>query len=580
MFRKNTGSSLFFRLMLFFSIVMLVPVLLLAFAYVATGSRALENNLAEQGDNAIRNTAVRMQRLIESYRHKAYAISIDQSIRDIIAADTLEGLTSLNPIYEQLFSIMRGDTYLATASVVSTSGKVRFSTHLFPEQYDLRYQGNDTNPFFDLSRASRETASLITMGNRYATRNNSFVFLNILRRIMDDSGAVTGYVAVDIYQETISDISASSGFSDIILIDTENYVASSLVHLDRHGDFSRFPEFSALTFPLTDGSVESTAKLVSLAAVPNTQLYLAGITDMGVYRRNVEDYVVVVGIVLAVGTILAGILAFFFSRSITRPIGSLARSMHRVEAGNLETRVEESNLLEIGQLQRSFNAMVKQITTLMDLTREEEAKLQEAERKALEAQMNPHFLYNTLNTVKALARIHGEQDILTITTKLGKLLRNAIENHDGETTLGDSFDLVENYLTIQRIRYGEKLHTIVELEKDIAMVKTPKLIIQPLVENALIHGLEPKVGTWRLTVKAFSQPGSILIIVADNGVGFPRDMRFDTSTITASEMHVGLHNINRRLQLRYGGAAGITIDSIPAEGTTVIIRIPHQTEGE
>ncbi len=573
--RPAIAPSLFTRLMLFFLIVMLIPVLLLAFAYMTTGARSLENNLSEQGDSSIKITAHQLQTIIESYRHKAYSLSVDDTIRNLVATDNPDRTESFTTMYERLFSIMRGDTYLATASVVSTSGRVRLSTHLFPEQYDLRYQGNDTNPFFDLSRAGGETASLITMQNRYVTRNNSFVFLNIFRRIRDDAGDVTGYVAVDIYQDTISNISARSGFSDIILIDTEAYTASSLVHMEKHGDFSRFPELASITFPLEEGSFISSNMLVSLAVIPNTQLYVAGITDLDLYRRNLEDYLVVVGFVLAIGAILAGILAYFFSRSIARPIDSLARSMHHVEEGKLGTRSEESSIWEIGQLQRSFNTMVQQITTLMELTREEEAKLQEAERKALEAQMNPHFLYNTLTTVKAIARMHGEQEILTIITKLGKLLRNAIDNRDGETSLADSFDLIENYLTIQRIRYGEKLHTVVELEDSISSVQTPKLIIQPLVENAIMHGLEPKVGTWRLTVKAVAKANYIEITVADNGVGFPEKLHYSTLLTNEPEKHVGLFNIQRRLELRYGKEAGLTIDSLPNEGTIVRLRIPR-----
>ena len=317
--RPAIAPSLFTRLMLFFLIVMLIPVLLLAFAYMTTGARSLENNLSEQGDSSIKITAHQLQTIIESYRHKAYSLSVDDTIRNLVATDDPDGTESFTTMYERLFSIMRGDTYLATASVVSTSGRVRLSTHLFPEQYDLRYQGNDTNPFFDLSRAGGETASLITMQNRYVTRNNSFVFLNIFRRIRDDAGDVTGYVAVDIYQDTISNISARSGFSDIILIDTEAYTASSLVHMEKHGDFSRFPELASITFPLEEGSFISSNMLVSLAVIPNTQLYVAGITDLDLYRRNLEDYLVVVGFVLAIGAILAGILAYFFSRSIARP---------------------------------------------------------------------------------------------------------------------------------------------------------------------------------------------------------------------------------------------------------------------
>lgn len=571
MARTLLHKSLFSRLMIFFLVVMLIPVSLLGFSYLVRRKNTVANTLTEQSDTNIRWAASRLQQVIEEYRHKAYIISTNPDIIQLIASGSPQlGSTS---IYEQLFSIMHGDTYLATASAVSTLGKVRLSTHLFPEQYDLRYQGNDTNPFFDLSRASNDTVSIITMRNRYVTKNNAFVFLNIFRRIRDETGTVVGYVAVDIHQDAISSIPSGLGFSDLLLIDTDNYVAYSMLHIDKHGDFSQFAELSTITFPLAPGNTQLDNTIISLAPIPNTQLYLAGITDTAILQRSIDDYVIIVALVLALGTLLAGILAYFFSRSIVQPIEALGTSMHKVESGDLGTRVAESNIAEIRQLERSFNTMVQQITTLIDLTREEEAKLREAERKALEAQMNPHFLYNTLNTVKAIAKLHKEEEILTITTKLGKLLRNAIDNRETETTLRESFSLVDSYLTIQRIRFGEKLHVITELEEAIAEVKTPKLIIQPLVENALIHGLEPKIGVWRLSVRAQQIQSNIIITVADNGVGFSPNPQ--TIFEPSSENHIGLYNIHRRLQLHYGDTAGITIDSAVNEGTTVILRIPR-----
>jgi two-component system sensor histidine kinase YesM len=577
MARSSIFTTLFSRLMLFFLVVMLIPVSLLGFSYLAAGRRAVQNNLMEQSQNNIGQVGARLSHVVEGYRHKAYAISTNEDIVRLLQQEGSDSSqTKISGIYEQLFSIMKGDTYMATASVVSSSGRTRISTHLFPPQYDLRYQGNDTNPFFDLSRAGVETASLITLDNRYVTQNNAIAFMSILRKVRDQSGNVLGYVAVDILQETVGVVPSGYGFSDIILIDTGTFAAHSVMHLDKHGDFSRFPELGGITFPLTDGSRLVGNNIISLTPIANTQLFIAGVTDTTIIQQSIDEYLVIIIMVLAIGAMLAGILAYFFSRSIARPIDTLARTMHQVESGDLHARVAESDIWEISALERSFNTMVRQITTLMEVTREEEAKLQEAERKALEAQLNPHFLYNTLNTVKAIAKLHHEEEILLITTKLGKLLRNAIDNRDAETTLQESFALVESYLTIQRIRFGDKLHAKVELDESIANLRTPKLIIQPLVENALIHGLEPKVGIWRLSVKAYASGSRILITIADNGVGFAGKTTVDELFEPESQQHVGLYNIHRRLKLRYGDAAGLTIDSAEDEGTVVTIHIPSE----
>ena len=574
-------TSLFSRLILYFIIVMLIPITLLSFYYLSTGSRTLMRNLMEQGEMNILQAANRFITVMESYRHKAYTISINPRIIEELQADSPESSSrKSSDIYEELFRLMRGDTYLASASVVSNSGKVRYSTHLFPERYDLRYQGNDKNPFFDLSRAGSGTASIITTGNRYATENNSFVMMNILRRVRDEDSQVIGYVVVDVFQEAVSHLSDTSSFSDIILIDSENFLASSLLHTDRFGDFSRFPELAAVTPPFQDISYVKDGKIVSLASIPNTSLILAGVTDSTSYRQSLEHFSLIIIMVALVGVILAGFFAYFFSRSIARPVNLLASSMQQVENGNLHAQVTESRITEIGQLDRTFNGMLGQITALLQLTREEEAKLHEAERKALESQMNPHFLYNTLNTVKAIAKLHGEQDILTITTKLGKLLRSSIDNREAEITLQDSLALTDSYLTIQKIRFGEKLQVNTHLDAALTEERTPKLIIQPLVENAIIHGLEPKLGNWLLSIEVRLVQHMVVISITDNGIGIPQGTLPDDLEKLAGSEHVGIYNIHRRLKLRYGDRASLVIHSVAGEGTTVILSFPATTHQE
>ena len=577
---KNTTApsrftSLFFRLILYFIVVMFIPLILISFAYITAGNRTIMRNLTQQGEQDIARVGIRFKDSMESYRHKAYTISINEKIIDELREDAPEGHSRRSSeIYEELFKIMKGDTYLASASLVSSSGKVRYSTHLFPERYDIRYNQNDTNPFFALSRASSETASLITIGNRYVTENNSFVFMNILRRVLDTDGTELGYVVVDVFLEAISQLNDGITFSDVILIDSENFIASSLLHTDRYGDFSRFPELEAITPPFQQKSYSKEGTIVSLTHIPDTPFLLAGITDSAYYRQSIEHFFFILVLITIFGTALAGILAYFFTRSITQPVNLLASSMRQVEAGNLQVRVTESRIAEIAQLDRTFNAMVRQITALLDLTREEEAKLREAERKALESQMNPHFLYNTLNTVKAIAKLHGEEEILTITTKLGKLLRSNIDNQESDLPLRDSFALVESYLTIQKIRFGEKLRIHIHLDEELLDIRTPKLIIQPLVENAIIHGLEPKLGIWRISLRGTLSNGIATIVIADNGVGMAKGTVPEDLDALANSEHVGIYNIHRRLKLHYGETASMEIDSNEGEGTIVTLVFP------
>jgi two-component system sensor histidine kinase YesM len=210
----------------------------------------------------------------------------------------------------------------------------------------------------------------------------------------------------------------------------------------------------------------------------------------------------------------------------------------------------------------------------LQITREEQANLVEAERQALESQMNPHFLFNTLNTIKALARMHGQEEIYTISIKLGKLLRSTIDNHESECSLKESMSLVDSYLTIQKIRFGEKLHVQLELEESCSDILTPKLIIQPLVENSIVHGLEPKAGEWNIAVRIEKLDTNIRISIEDNGIGIPKGNLPDDLNDLANSSHVGVYNVYRRLVLKYGKHMDFSITSQEGVGTLVTLSFP------
>ncbi|MFA6707523.1 MAG: sensor histidine kinase [Sphaerochaetaceae bacterium] len=572
-------GTLYYRLMSYFLIVMLIPLLMLTLTYFSAGNRTIGRNLVEQGELAIDRAAIRLKTIIESYRHKAYVISTDETVIAELSANAPEASSSRSKaIYETLFSVMRGDTYLASATVVSSSGQVRYSTHLFPKRYDIRYNQNDFNPFFNLSRTASETASVITTENRYSTETNASVFLNIYRKVRDSTGLEIGYVAVDVFYETLFNINDRLVFSDLILIDTSNYLANSLINSDLHGDFSKFPALKSLHAPFDQRSIVENTTIISLAPIANTSFVIAGITDITPYRQSVEHFFIILVIIVLLGTVIAGFLSYFFTKTIEKPVNTLAKTMRKVESGDLSVHIEESSIAEFAQLDRTFNAMISQIVNLIKLTREEEEKVREAERKALHSQMNPHFLFNTLNTVKALASLHGEEQILTITTKLGKLLREIIDNRNTEQTLENSLDLVANYLAIQKIRYGDKLTATIDMDKHLAHMNIPRLIIQPLVENAIIHGLEPKIGQWTLHIGAHVVGQQVIISIQDNGIGITDiDIPEHLEDLAYTE-HVGIYNIYRRLQLRYGDQAKLTIATQPGEGTTVTIILPIAAE--
>lgn len=571
-------KTLFSRLLLYFLIVLIVPLGLFSAYYALIGGRNQERYLKNQTMNLVYNDATKVADILESYRHKAYQLSTHPLVVQIMEEDMLLPNTDESrDLYQLLFSTMKGDTYLASANLVSNSGKVRLSTHTFPEVYDLRYHGNDweVNSIISQNPNVSPTASIISIRGHRLAENGRQVIASILRRIYDGVGKNLGYLVIDIYADALANqVNTERLLNDVLLFETNSFYATSLVHTEQFGTFDKFPVLAELKGDYSRRALQTPTSVASITPVQGTGLHLAGSVNSAPFEESLDRWLYAFSITMGVGLLLAMILSFLFSRSIVRPIRNLAFRMAEVEGGNLETKETNSTIGEFVQLEHSFNVMVRQIVSLLALTREEQEKVSEAERKALESQMNPHFLFNTLNTIKALAKLHGETDIYTITVKLGKLLRSTIDNRESECKLSESMALIDSYLTIQKLRFGDKLKATVYLDPSCSEIKTPKLIIQPLVENSIIHGLEPKIGEWIVDVRVEKMDGRIFITIRDNGVGFPEGMLPEDLDELANSTHVGVYNVYRRLALRYGRKMTFSITSQPGKGTQVLISFP------
>ena len=554
--------SLFSRLLIYFIIIMLVPLSIAMAYYYFAGSKALLSSIKEQSENAIALDGENVSRTLEEYRHKAYEISEDEDVKALLESGNTEG--EIKKVYTTLFSVMSGDTYLASANIVSSDGRIRLSTHIFPSEYDLRIMGNEWESGNIIAEAATRTAddktSFIYIGDHRLTDEKMQIFASVLRTIFSSDGTMLGYVIIDIFTDAIiPHMSGSAIFTDEILIDNTYYTAFSLLHPNTYGSFSRFPA-------LTSGdTMKSSYSFGSFT--------LTGITDTSAFTENSKSMVLGIIIALLAGIVISVILSFLFSRSLSGRIQNMKKTMKYIEEGNLNLYLEETGISDFDQLATSFNSMVTRIIALLQSQNEEQAKLAEAERKALESQLDPHFIFNTLSTIKALAKLNGEEDIYTIALQLGKLLRSSLNNRSAECSVKESLELAESYLKIQKIRFGDKLEYTIEVEEEAKEVMTPKLIIQPLVENSLIHGIEPTGEKGVIRVKAYIDGSMLVISVEDTGEGSDEELYKDLEALS-QDGHVGLYNIYRRLFLRYKDNFTFLVKTKKGEGMSVTIRVP------
>lgn len=280
--------------------------------------------------------------------------------------------------------------------------------------------------------------------------------------------------------------------------------------------------------------------------------------------------------------ILAVFMGLGFTNSITKPIIILSKKMKKVENGNFEI-MESDKILddkcdEVGQLNNDFIVMINKINDLIKENYIKQILIKETELKALQSQINPHFLYNTLDSINWIAKANKQDKIFLMVKSLANLLRTSITNKDNIIKIDDELKLLNDYITIQKIRYEDRLDFSDLVAEDIKNCYILKMTLQPLVENSIKYGLERLTGVCKITVKSQKQKDFIEIIVSDNGIGMTREFlsKLELGENESKSTGIGIKNIDERIKLFFGEEFGLSVRSELNEGTTVIVRIPYE----
>ncbi|MGG4146740.1 sensor histidine kinase [Paenibacillus algorifonticola] len=286
----------------------------------------------------------------------------------------------------------------------------------------------------------------------------------------------------------------------------------------------------------------------------------------------------VTAIVFLISFLFTGILWYLVSRNIVRPIKHLISTMKELRGSNLDVKVKVTSTDEIGLLSVTYNYMIQRINALFNQVVEEEKQKRNAEIKALQGQINPHFLYNTLNTIRWMAIIQKADGIKEVVDALGRLLKNTFRQPTSMITLGEEIVMIKDYIFIQQTRYRDKFQVNYEVEERFYAAECVKFILQPIVENAIFHGIEPKEGPGVITIKVYAEDSVLQITVEDNGIGMSDEQISETMKFRHRNQEsgngIGVQNVHNRIQMIYGEKFGLHIESKPLYYTKVHITLP------
>ncbi|WP_422477918.1 sensor histidine kinase [Pleomorphochaeta sp. DL1XJH-081] len=271
------------------------------------------------------------------------------------------------------------------------------------------------------------------------------------------------------------------------------------------------------------------------------------------------------------------------SRRINNPIKELEKLSNEIAAGNLDARAEKPHVEELDTLTENLNTMARKIHELIDINIQEQKNLQKSEMRALQAQISPHFLYNTLDTIVWLAEGHQHDQVISVTRNFSNFFRASLNRGKEWVTVRDEFEHISNYLTIQKIRYRDILDYSIDYDTTMDNEPMLKLLLQPLVENALYHGIKNKRGRGTLMVKGWQEAQFLCFQVEDNGIGMTASkleqirsqIQADLESSQINDVY-GLYNVNKRLSLYYTNFTQLEITSTYGEGTKVLFKLPKR----
>jgi two-component system sensor histidine kinase YesM len=328
---------------------------------------------------------------------------------------------------------------------------------------------------------------------------------------------------------------------------------------------------------LEDGVTASGGRIISVKSLPTNDWRVVGVSYLDdITSGKYEGMLEVLALILVFCIGLSAAAVVLLSRGITAPIGELSKAMHQFEENALSFQYEQSEgIREISHLSVSFSHMVERIQTLMKKVKDEEISLRKSELHALQSQINPHFLYNTLDSIQWMCEQGDMDSAVTMVGALAKLFRISISKGNPLIPIKMEIAHAQNYLLIQSVRFEGRFSYRFEVDEDNFAYYCNKITLQPLIENAIIHGFGDVLDEGEIIIRGYETDEFITFEVIDNGVGMTAEQCSDILSQTSSEKYgIGVKNVNNRLKIYFGEEYGLEFVSEPDVGTKVIIRMP------
>ena len=532
--------------------------------YYQTSSVAIRQTTEQNTRKTIQQSGQFITSYLQKVKQTTSSLAENEKIKTYAQTPSQENAEQLRQLFA---TILKTDSDLVSAILVTKDGNListdpeltmKTSADMMKEKW---YQDAIHKGAMPILTPARRTVSH-TIGEKWV--------ISIMQEVVDKDGKNLGVVRLDIGYKTLE------AYLDQLQLGKEGFTFivnanHDFVYHPKKAVYSSHAEMKAMApyLSVKNGYVKSKQAYVSQYQIPNSGWTLIGVSSMEqLHAVQTQILWSFIGTGLfALGVCLIGI--WFVLRLWIKPLRDLQATILKVGSGHSDLRANETGSPELVDLARQFNIMLDRIDQLMIAVKEEEQNVRRYELQALSSQINPHFLYNTLDTIVWMAEFNDSKRVVEVTKSLAKYFRLALNQGHEQISLKDEIDHVRQYLFIQKQRYGEKLQYEIKELKQYNDYKIPKLILQPLVENAIYHGIKEMNRQGMIRVSVSENDTQLIVSIYDNGRGF---VASETTNATLVRLGgVGLKNVNQRLQLQFGKSYHMEIKS--EENTYTEIRL-------
>ncbi|MSS09304.1 sensor histidine kinase [Clostridium sp. WB02_MRS01] len=569
-FRKWGFQS---KLLFIFLTMILTPVILLSFFEFYYSKKMLADKTNDYLKNLAAVTLSKIDSTVSDIENVAFYINGNNTIQAYLKAE--KQVVGNRVAYYELHSDIRQ----ILASYVLLRQEINAICIHSESGREYTYTKTRNGPSLDITRYIRDEKQY------WAVDKNHIVLMKKLYAFPTQS--LLGYIALDVNAKSLYDIIADIDLTKsgrIFLVNEEGRILAT--------------ESETLSGELLDEPYRNflgeNEAFYNNVRVGNTyySVYNSGAISNGwymvlaiprdYYMRDITKLKNVIIPITLTTAFLTALLSILVSRGITRPIRFLSGAMENFGQGNFDINCQVDSEDEIGRLSHTFNQMVMDMNSLVNTVYEQKVMKQEAQMKSLQMQINPHFLYNTLDTINWMARIRHVDEIGDMVAALSNMMRYSLEKKSF-VRLGEEVKSLKDYIAIQNYRYQDKMVAEIEIDESLMSLYIPRLLIQPILENAIVHGIEEKLDKGHILVAARREDEDLYIQIMDDGVGMTEEtmshiLREDYSMKKSGHTSIGVVNVNRRIQMIYGKDYGLLVQSVLGAGTKITIHIPAREE--